>query len=119
MSAGAAYRLLRGWGVVLGLAIPEQWTLPARPPASRRPAALPDFHARHLPRCSPLQGPAAAAPIRVLVERAVQAAAPLQRDPRKLATAAEVAEKAARTMRLAAGGWPGVMWALLGSLQMG
>jgi hypothetical protein len=55
----------------------------------------------------------------VLVERAVQAAAPLQRDPRKLATAAEVAEKAARTMRLAAGGWPGVMWALLGSLQMG
>ena len=68
---------------------------------------------------APLQAPAAAAPIRALVEGAVQAAAPLQRDPHRLAAAAEVAEKAGRTMRLASGGWPAVMWELLGSLQMG
>jgi hypothetical protein len=104
--------------VLVAEGVPKTTDAAACLPACLPPHALPDLHASHLPRCSPLQGPAAAAFIRTLVERAVQAAAPLQRDPDKLAAAAEVAEKAARTMRLAAGGWPAVMWAVLGSLQM-
>lgn len=69
-------------------------------------------------RCLQPLSPADAGKIRAMVSGLLQTLAPLSQHVRKLAAAAELLERAARSMRLPADGWARATWEVLSALQL-